>query len=393
MQRYYTALIIKNLIYTHPSSICTMEQFFHGLKVVDLASVLAGPAVGAFFQELGATVIKVENETTGGDVTRNWKGPLEFASDAYSAYWASVNLGKEVVLKNLTDARDQQYVHDLVKTADVVISNFKPRSARRMNMDYGTMARLNPRIIFAELTSFGREGEGRPAFDVVLQAEAGFLYMTGSPGGPPVKMPVALIDLLAGHQLKEAILMGLLERERSGAGCFITVSLLDAAIASLANQANNWLMGGQIPQRMGTLHPNIAPYGEIFDCADGLQIVLAVGTEKHFSNLCKILNCEELIKDNRFSTNAARVRHRTELYPLLAKAIQKQKRGDLLNSLHHSKVPVGSIKTMKEVFETEGSDRMVIEGKLPDGTPAKRVRTAAFELKRLSSDNVHEVEK
>ncbi len=358
-----------------------LNEFFKNLVIIELASVLAGPSVGAFFTELGARVIKIENKKTKGDVTRNWKGPTENPEDTYSAYWSSINLGKEVLLLDLTDREDQQQVHELVKKADVVVSNFKTTSAKKMRMDYDFFSKLNPQLIFATLTAFGPEEENRPAFDVVLQAEAGFLYMNGEQDREPVKMPVALIDILAGHQLKEGILLGLLNRAKTNKGMYLTVSLLDAAIASLANQANNWLMAGQIPQRMGTLHPNIAPYGEMFNCADGKSIVLAIGTEGHFKQLCQVLELYELPNDDKFATNAARVQHRTELKDILSVPIKAYNREDLLRLLHQQRVPVGSIKDMKEVFDSKAATKMVLNDTMPDGKPGKRVRTIAFKTK------------
>ncbi|MFK7808406.1 MAG: CaiB/BaiF CoA transferase family protein [Saprospiraceae bacterium] len=353
---------------------------FKDLLVIELASVLAGPSVGAFFSELGARVIKIENKKTGGDVTRNWKGPSENSDQDFSAYWASVNLGKEVLLLDLMQAEDQQQVHELIKQADVVLTNFKTTSAQKMKMDYGFLSALNPKIIFAELTAFGESQSNRPAFDVVLQAEAGFLFMNGEPDRPPVKMPVALIDILAGHQLKEAILIAMIQLMKTGQGTRLTVSLIDSAIASLANQANNWLMANHTPQRMGTLHPNIAPYGEMFTCADGKAIVLAIGTENHFQKLCMTLGLEELVEDDRFAKNASRVKHRSELKDILSVSIGGYQRDELLELLHTQRVPVGSIKDMKEVFDIETTNRMVLNGKLPDGKEGKRVKTVAFEI-------------
>ncbi|NND33963.1 MAG: CoA transferase, partial [Saprospiraceae bacterium] len=227
------------------------NDFFKGLKVIELASVLAGPAVGMFFAELGAEVIKVENKLTGGDITRKWKLPNEDPSGAYSGYYCCVNWGKKTVLKNLKDPGEQQSVVQLIQSADIVISNFKVSSAKRFGMDFESVRPINPTIIYAQLHAFGPEEE-RPAYDIVLQAEAGFLHMCGEKGGNPVKMPVALIDLIAAHQLKEAILIALIKRLRTGEGSYVETSLFESAIASLANQATNWLMAGHLPQRMGT---------------------------------------------------------------------------------------------------------------------------------------------
>ena len=268
-------------------------MLFKNLKVVELASVLAGPAVGMFFAELGAEVIKIENATTGGDVTRKWKLPTESPNASQSAYYSSVNWNKQTIFADLTTETDQTKIHDLIKTADIIISNFNHQSAQKLKMDYDTLQKINPKLIFAQLTAYG-ENDDTPAFDVVLQAEAGFMYMNGEAEREAVKMPVALIDLLAAHQLKEGILVALLQRQQTGKGSFVTASLVESAISSLANQATNWLMGNHIPQRMGTMHPNIAPYGDVFYTADDKPIVLAVGTERQFENLCAVLNISEI---------------------------------------------------------------------------------------------------
>jgi crotonobetainyl-CoA:carnitine CoA-transferase CaiB-like acyl-CoA transferase len=353
---------------------------FKNLKIIELASVLAGPAVGMFFAELGAEVIKIENATTGGDVTRKWKLPTENPNASQSAYYSSVNWNKQTIFADLTMESDQNKIHDLIKTADIVISNFNKKSAQKLKMDYETLQAMNPKLIFAQLTAYG-ENDDTPAFDVVLQAEAGFLFMNGEPDREPVKMPVALIDLLAAHQLKEGVLVALLQRQQTGKGSFVTASLVESAIASLANQATNWLMANHIPQRMGTMHPNIAPYGDVFYTSDDKPIVLAIGTERQFKNLCSVLELSELIINKKYETNAARVRNRNSLKTVLAKAIKNYERADILNQLKKQKVPVGSIRNMAEVFETETAQRMILREILPDGTVTERVRTVVFEIK------------
>lgn len=357
-----------------------MKAFFKDLKVVELASVLAGPAVGLFFAELGAEVIKVENKRTGGDVTRGWKLPDEAPEQFTSAYYASVNWGKKAMLLDLSVEADQQKVHDHIREADIVISNFKDSSARRMKMDYKTLKALKPDLIYAQLYAFGQDNH-RPAFDVVLQAEAGFLYMTGEPGGAPVKMPVALIDLLAAHQLKEGILMALLERTKTGKGSFVSTSLLEAAVASLANQATNWLIGSHIPGPMGTAHPNIAPYGDVFSCRDGRLIVIAAGAEKQFQNLCKALNLTALLNDERFRTNTQRVTHRLALWDQLQACIVQYDRDPLAQLLEKQAVPFGRIHNMKEVFEMPETQHLILEGQSPEGHLQRCVRTVVFNLK------------
>jgi crotonobetainyl-CoA:carnitine CoA-transferase CaiB-like acyl-CoA transferase len=355
-------------------------QPFKDLKIIEFASVLAGPAVGMFFAELGAEVIKIENKPTGGDVTRSWRLPSESKETPYSAYFCSVNWQKKHFFLDLNDKNDIQTVLEWVKEADVVISNFKISSAKTMGVDYESLKKINPLLIYAQLTSFGEEDE-TPAFDIVLQAEAGFLYMTGEPEREPVRMPVALIDLLAAHQLKEAILIALWEKLKFGKGAYITTSLLESAVASLANQATNWLMAGHIPQPMGTKHPNIAPYGDIFYTQDKKPIVMAVGTEKQFLQLCNVLQIKDLATDIRFSKNAERVKNRNALNILLQKAFELYEQDFLLNAFRLHGVPAGKIRTMPEVFEHPKAQQMILEETMSDGKISKRVKTVAFEMR------------
>ena len=341
------------------------------LLVLELASVLAGPSVGMFFAELGARVVKVENARTGGDVTRNWKLPREDPTATDSAYYLSVNYGKETHLLDLTQPTDRARVLAWVDAADVVVSNFREQSARRLGLDAAACRARNPRLVYAQLYGFGRD-DPRPAFDVVLQAEAGFLHLTGHPGAPPAKMPVALIDLLAAHQLKEGILLALWQRERTGRGATVSTSLLAAALASLANQATNWTIARTVPQRLGTRHPNIAPYGDLFACADGRSVVLAVGTERHFERLCGLLERPELTQDPRFATNAARVRHRDALNDLLTPAFLALPSDLFLERCAKLGIPAGRIRDMREVFEQPAAAELLL--------PTGAVRSVAFRL-------------
>jgi crotonobetainyl-CoA:carnitine CoA-transferase CaiB-like acyl-CoA transferase len=354
-------------------------QPLKGLKVVELASVLAGPAAGLFLAELGAEVMKIENKASGGDLTRQWKLSSEDPNWAFSAYYCSVNWGKTILLLDLRDENDQKQVLQYCQEADVVIANFKPDSARRMGVDAVSLRASNPQLIYAQISGFG-ENDDRPAFDVALQAEAGFLYMNGEADRPPAKMPVALIDLLAGHQLKEGILLALLQRQQTGLGTTVKVSLLDAALCSLANQATNWLVAGKIPQRMGALHPNIAPYGEVGTCADGSQLVLAVGNDRQFQGLCKALELEHLSQDSRFATNAERVKNRPALWQFLEERIAKFEREILLNRLHELNVPAGAVHNLPEVMELPAAQALLRDWHLPDGTAVRSLSSIAFSL-------------
>lgn len=347
-------------------------QPFRELKVIELANVLAGPAVGMFFAELGAKVIKIENKILGGDVTRQWKLPSEDTKKATSAYFCSVNWNKEHLFLDLEQEKERQVVYHLVKDADIVISNYKLGDDVKLGMDHITLSAFNPKLVYGHITGFG-EDSNRVAYDLVLQAEAGFMSMNGTEDSGPLKMPVALIDILAAHQMKEALLVGLLERNRTGQGGYYSVSLFDSAIASLANQASNWLMANHVPSRTGSLHPNIAPYGETFTTSDNKQIVLAIGSNSQFRTLCHVLNAP-FASNDEFSTNSMRVKNRSKLAELLAPLIAQHPRDPLLQVLATNGVPAGAVHTIDEVFNLPEAKKMVLES----NSGERRVRTAVF---------------
>lgn len=354
------------------------EKVFEGLKVVELASVLAGPAVGMFFAELGAQVLKIENKATRGDVTRSWKLPKEDPQKPWSAYFHSVNWNKTYLPIDLKKQEERQQVLELIADADIVISNFKVGSAAQFGLDYESLKDRFPKLIYASITAYGHNNP-KPGFDVAIQAETGWIYMNGEAQGAPVKMPVALIDLLAAHQLKEGILVALLQRFRKGEGCHVTTSLFDASIASLANQASNWLNLQHIPQRMGSQHPNIAPYGDTFQTKDGKSLILATGTQKHYQELCKCLELPELIEDERFSTNALRVQNRNILIEKLALAFQQWDAEELLKRFEKAQIPVSPIRNLAEVFSLSAAQALILTETLPDGEESRRVKTAVFQ--------------
>ncbi len=355
------------------------QPIFAQLRIVELASVLAGPAVGMFFAELGAEVIKIENELTGGDTTRHWKLPDEDPNAPASAYFHSVNWQKNHIFMDLRQAESRAELLRLIESADVVISNFKPGSAEKLGLDFASLRRHNPRLICAGISAYGHD-DLRPGFDVAIQAETGWMSMNGEPGGLPLKMPVALMDLLAAHQLKEGILVALLRREQTGQGSEVSVSLFDSGVAALANQAANWLNAGHLPQRMGSRHPNIAPYGEIFYAKDGKPLILATGTDQQFRQLCKALHLLQLAEDQRFATNTLRLTHRRELNELLAPAFSKMNAEEILSRCQALQVPLAPIRNLQEVFQLPAARRLILEQVHPDGSISRRVRTAVFEM-------------
>ena len=237
---------------------------------------------------------------------------------------------------------------------------------------------MNPKLIYASINGFGADS-GKVAFDVVLQAETGLMSMNGIDEGMPIKLPIAFIDLFAAHQLKEGILVALLRRGISAKGAHVSVSLYDAAIASLANQATNYLMNDHIPKPIGSLHPNIAPYGEIVTSKDGVKYVLAVGNNHQFQNLCIEIKRIDLIESPRYKTNQLRVNHRIELHKALKESFHWYNGADIYNRLIEAKVPIGEIKNLKEVFDDQRAQRLILEEEI-EGMHTKRVATAVFKI-------------
>lgn len=321
---------------------------FKKLKVIELASVLAGPSVGQFFAELGAEVIKIENPATQGDVTRGWLFKGEKTNAGVSSYFSSVNWGKKSVLLDIKAPKELKLLYDIVAQADVVIASYKPGDAHKLKVDYETLAAINPSLIYGHITGYGTD-DMRVGYDAVIQAESGFMSINGEKNGDPLKMPVALIDVLAGHQLKQGLLVALIQQMTTGKGSYVPISLIDAAVSSLANQAANWLVGEMVPSRMGNQHPNIAPYGDVFKTQEGKQVILAVGNDKQFQNLNRVLGLT-LDKEAPYASNLERVKNRDVLNQMLSEQIGSWQSGKLIQQLQKHQVPIGLIKEINEVF-------------------------------------------
>lgn len=353
-------------------------SFISTLKVIDLSTVLAGPSVGTFFAELGAQVLKVENAAIP-DVTRSWKLPSENQESTISAYFSSVNYRKEYLQLNLKSELDYAQFLDLVKDADILISNFKFGDEAKMKLTDEHLRTINSNLIIGKINGFGSESD-RVAYDLILQAESGFMSMNGTPASGPVKMPVAFIDVLAAHQLKEGLLLALLERQLNGNAKTVEVSLYDAAICSLVNQASNYLMAKKVPQRIGSLHPNIAPYGEIFGTKDQQLITFAIGSPIHFEKLCTFLGLENLITDIRFSSNQNRVINRQLLFEILQARMVDFTADELLSNMLQQHVPAGKIKNLEAVF-AEKKAQDLVRSEVIDNTETKRLTSIAFKWK------------
>ncbi|MBC7448930.1 MAG: CoA transferase [Hymenobacteraceae bacterium] len=352
------------------------------LRVLELASVLAGPQVGQFLAELGAHVLKIEHPGTGGDVTRSWKTPTEDPAATISAYFAAANWGKQTRLLDLTTPTGRATLQELARETDIIIASYKPGDAEKLGADYATLRASNPGLIYAHLTGYGPTSD-RAGYDAVLQAETGFMHLNAvisadGTVGEAQKMPVALIDLLAAHQLKEGILTALYRRARTGQGALVEVSLAQSAVASLANQATSWLVAGANPQPLGSEHPSIVPYGTVLTAADGTRLVLAVGSDRQFQQLGAALGQPELADDARFQTNPLRVRHRAELNALLRKYVGRTTGAALLAELHRRHVPAGAVRDVAEALATPEAAPLLLRD--PETGRTGGVRTAVFHL-------------
>ena len=349
---------------------------FADLEVFDLSTVLAGPSVASFFAELGAKVTKIEHPIHG-DVTRSWRIPGE--KQEVTSYFSSINFRKEYITKDLTLPSDYSWLLDRLPTVDVLIMNFKSSDYLKFNLTKEKLHAINPRLIIGSISGFG-DNSDRVAYDLILQAESGIMAMNGAPDGSPTKMPIALIDVLAAHQLKEALLLAILKREKTNLGSWVSVSLYDAAVCSLVNQASAFLMNGIIPTRMGSLHPNIAPYGEIFRTKDKKLVTFAVGSDRQFQTLCKVLGCELISSNLDYETNEDRVKNRIKLMEELAPYVLMYEAKELSDLTLEHLIPLGIIKSLNEVFETLEAKALIRE-ETQGITSTKRVTQLAFKWK------------
>jgi crotonobetainyl-CoA:carnitine CoA-transferase CaiB-like acyl-CoA transferase len=327
-----------------------------GLRVIEFAGIVAGPLVGQFCAELGADVIKVEPRGAG-DPSRGWRLSSEDPHDDCCAYFSASNWGKRSIALDLKSDGDRGVAHQLVQHADVVIVSFRPGGAQRFGLDAESLRKRDPKLIFVEISAYGAD-DNRPGFDAIIQAEAGFTYLNGPKDGEATKMPVALVDILAAHQLKQGLLLALLKRERSGEGSCVSTSLLASATASLLNQASNYLQAGVVPQRIGSAHPNIVPYGDVYATSDGKELVIAVGTDRQFAALVEAFELSEVAAH---STNAQRLEHRDEVVACIRGKLQQQPADAIAAVLTGVGVPHGFVHPLPEVFAQPESKEQLFQ--------------------------------
>lgn len=328
-----------------------------GLRVLDLSRVLAGPWASQLLGDLGAEVIKVEKPGNGDD-TRGWGPPWLSDGDGQpttdAAYFLCTNRNKRSLTVDLTRPEGQAILRELAARCDVVLENFKVGGLAAYGLDYASLAAINPKLVYCSITGFGQDGPyaARAGYDFLIQGMGGLMSVTGraegEEGAGPQKVGVALTDILTGLYAGNAILAALLHRERTGQGQHIDLALLDVQVACLANQAMNYLVSGTPPRRMGNGHPNIVPYQD-FPTADG-DMILAIGNDGQFARFCELAGHDEWAKDERFATNAARVKHRTELLPLLRRATVMKTTAEWIALLENAAVPCGPINDLAGVF-------------------------------------------
>ena len=336
-----------------------LGHFFKELKIVELASVLAGPLCGSFFAELGAEVVKVENKLSGGDITRQWKIEEEPASDETSSYYHSANYGKTPVLLDLNEVKDMDRLVQLIANADVITSNFQQKVAHKFKLEYEDVKAIKHDIIMVQLNAYDYD-DPRPGFDLVMQAETGFISMCGDSSESLAKMPVAMLDIIAGHQMKEAVLLALIHKMRTGQGSCIHVSLYQSGVSALVNQGTNFLNTGHIARPMGTMHPNIAPYGDVYQTSDNEQFMLAIGSDEQFKKLVETLNAGNELVDY-LCDNQSRLRHRSQLNRYLQEKIVQFTAEDLFTKLAEVNLPFCKINDISQVFHTDLAKEMILE--------------------------------
>jgi len=323
-----------------------------GLRVLELARILAGPWAGQILADLGADVIKVER-TGAGDDTRAWGPPFVPAADGGhldAAYFHCANRGKRSIELDFTTAEGQRIVKKLASRSDVLIENFKVGGLKKFGLDYDSLAPANPRLVYASVTGFGQTGPSaaRAGYDLMAQGIGGIMAMTGAADGPPMRVGVPTSDIFSGVYAAIGILAALVRRQKTGCGGYVDCALVDSTVGTLAFQALNYLVSGEIPKRIGNAHPNLVPYQE-FPVADG-RVIIATGNDAQFVKLCGILGAPQLAEAEAYKDNKGRLAHRAELVGKLTALTARFRREDLLDKLEAAGIPAGPINDLEQVF-------------------------------------------
>ena len=347
-----------------------------GVKVLELARILAGPWCGQILADLGADVVKVESPE--GDDTRQWGPPFVSYADGGrdAAYFHACNRGKRSLALDFEKPDGRDALLRLLSGADILIENFKVGGLAKHGLDYACVKKLNPRLIYCSITGFGQTGPyaSRPGYDFMIQGMGGIMDLTGEPDGAPMKVGVAYADIMTGLYAAIAIQSALIQRAATGEGAYIDMALLDTQAGVLANQAMNFLVSGATPKRMGNQHPNIVPY-RVFPTLDG-HIIIASGNDRQWQSVCKVLGAANLAADARFATNAGRIENRDALNTLLDKLTAQRTRADLLAAFEQAGVPAGPINSVADVFaDPQIAHRRMVQALPLDGGSIPSVRS------------------
>ncbi|TLP60502.1 CoA transferase [Parasedimentitalea maritima] len=329
----------------------------HGIKVLDLSRILAGPTCTQLLGDLGATVIKVENPKSGGDDTRQWGPPYVTDKDGndtdMSAYFMSANRNKQSVAIDIASADGQQFIRKLAAQADILIENFKPGGLKKYGLDYDSLKGEFPRLIYCSISGYGQTGphSHKPGYDLMAQGYGGLMSLTGEPKGEPMKVGVGIADVMCGMYATVGILAALRHQDQTGEGQQVDIALVDSQIAWLINEGVNYLTSGDLPKRRGNGHPNIVPYG-VYQTADG-HVILAVGNDSQFGRFLEFLGLQGLASDPRFATNPARLEHRLALDDVLIPAVQRHTTQDMISAMEARKVPAGPVQDLETLFNSD----------------------------------------
>ncbi|SLN56304.1 Succinyl-CoA:(R)-benzylsuccinate CoA-transferase subunit BbsF [Falsiruegeria litorea R37] len=333
------------------------EGALAGVKVLDLSRILAGPTCTQLLGDLGASVLKIENPVTGGDDTRQWGPP--YVTDAegntsdLSAYFMSANRNKKSVAVDITTPDGQATIRRLAAEADILIENFKPGGLAKYGLDYASISKELPGLVYCSISGYGQTGPNaaKPGYDLMAQGYGGIMSLTGEPTGAPMKVGVGIADVMCGMYATVGILAALRHAERTGEGQQIDIALVDAQVSWLINEGVNYLTSGNVPQRRGNGHPNIVPY-DVYETADG-HVILAVGNDSQFTRFCGFLGLDNLPTDERFATNPARLEHRDALNAILRPALLNHDTQTVIRELETLKVPVGPVQSLDQVFDSD----------------------------------------
>jgi crotonobetainyl-CoA:carnitine CoA-transferase CaiB-like acyl-CoA transferase len=324
-----------------------------GIRVLDLSRILAGPWASQMLADLGAEVIKIERPGSGDD-TRAWGPPYmpdeKGEATTESAYFHGANRGKQSVCIDMSQPEGQTLIRDLARQSDVLIENFKVGGLKKYGLDFDSLSTINPKLVYCSITGFGQTGPyaERAGYDFMIQAMGGMMSITGEADGQPMKTGVAIADILTGLYAANAIQAALMHQQKTGAGQYIDMALLDVQVATLASQAMNYLATGTSPARLGNAHPNIVPY-QAFATSDG-YIILAVGNDSQFLRFCELSGNPELAADERFQKNSNRVRHRDSLLPQIKEIMLQKTSAQWLEALNARGIPCGPINNIEQVF-------------------------------------------